>query len=110
MHEGVGDKSLGDSFFDSFTVTKDARNIVRMCVSQRYSASEWQLLHACLQGLHYITLQAPNAMENAPQPAPAKPLHDPFGVRDIGLRKLLEIPVMNKNTSMLKKTENCSEN
>jgi hypothetical protein len=31
-------------------------------------------------------------MENAPQPAPAKPLHDPFGVWDIGLRKLLEIP------------------
>jgi hypothetical protein len=33
-------------------------------------------------------------MENAPQLAPAKLLHDPFGVRDISLRELLEIPAM----------------
>jgi hypothetical protein len=36
-----GGKSLGegDSFFDSFTVTKDARNNSTVCVSQRHSTT-----------------------------------------------------------------------
>jgi hypothetical protein len=69
-------------------------------------------LTACLASKGYnTTLQAPNAMENAPQPAPAKPLHDPFGVWDIGLRKLLEIPATRTHACvLLKKTENLSDN
>jgi hypothetical protein len=49
-------------------------------------------------------------MENAPQPAPAKPLHDPFGVRDIGLRKLLQIPVKRTHEHITKKLRIATRN
>jgi hypothetical protein len=50
-------KSLGDSFFDSFTVTKDARNNSTVCVSQRHYYCRTACLTACLASKGYNTTE-----------------------------------------------------